>query len=394
MPDCVDDDYDNCGPDTEGGYCLGHKPDKDEAEIERFYEYISRKLNEEEESVVRFDGYIFPPKDSSSDSHGNFSLPNEWAGNDLSFKEVTFYPSFRNFNIDISDYIQLNHSEFKSSVSFNLSTFKYGGEFIDVRFEDNVSFYQVDFGRDQVFFDDSRFFGEVTFSNSEFNRASFDNVCFCQEADFNGTSFHDEAVFHKAEFHSGVSFRAVDFFHDLKFESSGENLSRKYRTTESDIEASRVQKKYFDNEGDKFLADKYFVREMKARQKQDLKKGDLKDKLWAIIQKVLAEWTTDYGTNPYKLLIWVISIITVSSILYGTSSLYFPQTIGAICSSDGFVTNLGDIFYFSAVTFTTLGYGDLYPTGYLKLVSVLEALLGALFIALTIAVFSRKWMRS
>ncbi len=49
--------------------------------------------------------------------------------------------------------------------------------------------------------------------------------------------------------------------------------------------------------------------------------------------------------------------------------------------------------YYSLVTSTTLGYGDMHPTGWLKIVSGLEALTGAVFMALIVAVIARKWMR-
>ncbi|WP_297514406.1 potassium channel family protein [Thermococcus sp.] len=49
--------------------------------------------------------------------------------------------------------------------------------------------------------------------------------------------------------------------------------------------------------------------------------------------------------------------------------------------------------YYSLVTFTTLGYGDMHPTGWLKALSALEALTGAVFMALIVAVIARKWMR-
>jgi len=49
--------------------------------------------------------------------------------------------------------------------------------------------------------------------------------------------------------------------------------------------------------------------------------------------------------------------------------------------------------YYSLVTFTTLGYGDMHPTSWLKALSAIEALTGAVFMALIVAVIARKWMR-
>lgn len=51
------------------------------------------------------------------------------------------------------------------------------------------------------------------------------------------------------------------------------------------------------------------------------------------------------------------------------------------------------LVYFSGVTFTTLGYGDYRPGGWLRLVAVSEALLGAATIALLTVIFARKFLR-
>ncbi|WP_461863073.1 potassium channel family protein, partial [Thermococcus sp.] len=58
-----------------------------------------------------------------------------------------------------------------------------------------------------------------------------------------------------------------------------------------------------------------------------------------------------------------------------------------------YLVRLANALYYSLVTFTTLGYGDMHPTGWLKALSAIEALTGAVFMALIVAVIARKWMR-
>ena len=45
----------------------------------------------------------------------------------------------------------------------------------------------------------------------------------------------------------------------------------------------------------------------------------------------------------------------------------------------------GDYIYFSVVTFTTLGYGDITPTGLARTISILQAIAGFLFVPLLIS---------
>ena len=54
-----------------------------------------------------------------------------------------------------------------------------------------------------------------------------------------------------------------------------------------------------------------------------------------------------------------------------------------------------DFYYFSAVTYTATGYGDLTPTGHLRLLATVEALTGLIMIAWTASlayfIMSRYW---
>lgn len=51
------------------------------------------------------------------------------------------------------------------------------------------------------------------------------------------------------------------------------------------------------------------------------------------------------------------------------------------------------MLYFSIVTFTTLGYGDMHPTGFLRIVAGSEALVGAIMIAMITVSLARQFLR-
>lgn len=90
-----------------------------------------------------------------------------------------------------------------------------------------------------------------------------------------------------------------------------------------------------------------------------------------------------------------ILTITVCSIIYGVVDVFAPS-VGDITygTSNPPIAKPWLYLYFSIVTFTTLGFGDVSATGNLALLSAGQALSGALMMALIIAVFARQWMRS
>ncbi|NNJ24910.1 potassium channel family protein [Alienimonas chondri] len=84
---------------------------------------------------------------------------------------------------------------------------------------------------------------------------------------------------------------------------------------------------------------------------------------------------------------------------YGTSeatdiSSFIADTT---VSPEGKVTTFGGALYYSVVTFTTLGYGDLQPRGVMRFMACLETFVGYLvlgILASTVADFVQKWAKT
>lgn len=91
-----------------------------------------------------------------------------------------------------------------------------------------------------------------------------------------------------------------------------------------------------------------------------------------------------YGTKPARILTTTFALIAGYAALYrhmGWPSEHEPYA----------VLSWTDSIYFSVVTFTTLGFGDISPqTDLLKIVCATEAILGAFIIGLVIAGFSNR----
>ena len=103
-----------------------------------------------------------------------------------------------------------------------------------------------------------------------------------------------------------------------------------------------------------------------------------------------------YGEKPLRVLWFAVGCVFIFGyIFYKTATLdgtgfiswhesqYFLENLEAFANS----------VYFSAVTFSTLGYGDIVPTGIGRFLATLEAFIGHFSIALFVVVFVRRMTR-
>lgn len=104
--------------------------------------------------------------------------------------------------------------------------------------------------------------------------------------------------------------------------------------------------------------------------------------LWIIsfvtlIQSLVLESVIGYGEKPLRVVSYAIATIIAFALIY---------FMGSGLSENSFA----DCLYFSLVTFTTLGYGDVIPKRSFRLVAASEALLGILLCGLLLFCFSRR----
>jgi len=90
----------------------------------------------------------------------------------------------------------------------------------------------------------------------------------------------------------------------------------------------------------------------------------------------------DYGRSFLRFFAWAFTIIIGFSLLF----YVLPDTV-----SNGEHLRWFDYLYFSFVTFTTLGYGDITPISwYGKLMVVIEVMIGYVMLGLLVAILSRR----
>lgn len=102
-----------------------------------------------------------------------------------------------------------------------------------------------------------------------------------------------------------------------------------------------------------------------------------------------------YGENPWRLIWWALCMILVCAFLYPFFGIISAETGGWLSYSGSnsayeLLRVFASALYLSAVSFTTVGYGDLVPAGgWGKLIAGFEGFAGLLFLGLFVWALAR-----
>ena len=115
-----------------------------------------------------------------------------------------------------------------------------------------------------------------------------------------------------------------------------------------------------------------------------------------IISKI-AYLTTGYGEKVGNIFYTVMGIIIACAALYGIVGVsYGKYTLGFFGDVEqygGMINVIGNLFYFSVVVFSTVGFGDIVPIGPLgKSVMIFEGIIGGLIMAVLIIALYKQLM--
>lgn len=181
-------------------------------------------------------------------------------------------------------------------------------------------------------------------------------------------------------------------------------------TTPADLENTYLKAKNgADQVGDRHVAAQFFVQEMKHRRAKNYEFVRDPDQDLGMRFVSAGKWFGNYLLHQscgYGERLWRVIYASVVVIL-GWSVMYATLTEGTSGDAAGLTTagldSLAQLgtpegvniivknIYFSIVTFTTLGYGDIQPVGTMaRLLAGLESFIGALLVALVVFVLGRR----
>lgn len=103
-----------------------------------------------------------------------------------------------------------------------------------------------------------------------------------------------------------------------------------------------------------------------------------------------------YGERPFNVILFSLGLILFCALGYFSIGVNYGDRLLQINTAASFSENIDEFFavlYYSVVTFTTLGYGDIAPLGFARAIAAFEAFVGSFTIALFVVVFVKKMTR-
>ena len=155
-------------------------------------------------------------------------------------------------------------------------------------------------------------------------------------------------------------------------------------------EICRHIRKVAENQGLFETAGTFFYKEMVVRRKQLPRSSATR---W--VSKIVDVFC-GYGERPARVILFSLSLIAIYSLIFAMLGIQSSSGILRFSTDLSVLQNLNvwaNTLYYSVVTFTTLGYGDLVPIGFSRLFAAVEAFTGSFTLALFVVVFVKKMTR-
>ncbi len=165
-------------------------------------------------------------------------------------------------------------------------------------------------------------------------------------------------------------------------------------------EQFRILKENFNSLGQYEDEDCAYVEYRRCEQRHKLQYQLRRKSIWRYTaypryagKVILYDYMGLYATRPSRVF---ISMLAVYSMFSGLYMILISLGVGNINPSGGHPDSLGIVsrsFYHSAITFFTIGYGDFFPSGPIRIVCGIEGFVGVFLMAYFTVAFVRKILR-
>ena len=292
-------------------------------------------------------------------------------------KEVIFNSSVFNGQTRFS------YAVFKNLAGFDGCTFQRICTFVNAVFYDRAMFRTTTF-EGYGLFNEARFEADTRFANTCFGKGvNFKNVIFKNKTDFSGVYSRHKSV----PLHDNVSFSRYHFGDDASFWRFVKQVCQ---------EAGHYQQA-----GECFYRERcanFWVRFRGPNYENLSAAGKAVRWLWGtrlLPEFVFGRLLFGYGERPVRVLAAGVIIIIACALFYSSGAANLAYDLGLETPHLSGPLSFSKGLYFSTVTFTTLGYGDIYPAAdsLTRYVVMFEALAGMCLVALFVVSLGKRFSR-
>jgi len=286
-------------------------------------------------------------------------------------------------NVDVKDLLEERVKLFEPIKDFNLSQSNLKSiNLVNSGHHEGYKLLNCDFYKANLSY--SHCF-KVDFSGSSLMKANFEgaNLHFAnfQNCNLLGTNFEharlENVIWDKNIIQERKAMLSNNYEEQIDLYQQSEEIYRNLRRT-------------CESDGLFETAGWFFQKEMKMRRKQMPRFSSKR-----FISK-LVEFSCGYGERPLRIVLLSALVILLFTGVFFMTGLTYNDQVLQLSLNASFEENIFELLntlYFSVITFTTLGYGDVLPIGISKLFAGIEALLGGFILALFVVVFVKKMTR-
>jgi uncharacterized protein YjbI with pentapeptide repeats len=293
------------------------------------------------------------------------------------------------------------HANFAGDAGFGSANFADDADFWPANFAGDADFWNANFAGDAAFwfanfsgdadFGSANFAGDAGFGSANFTGdADFGSANFADDADFGYANFTGDARFYSTEFNK-VSFTRATFTTVSLYNSKFNQMNVEWSTLKDALSADgltyiKLIKNFREIEQFEDADAAYYQYRRLSQANKEWSYSKLMD--------VVAGASCGYGVKPERPLIWAFGLIMLFTLVY-----WLGKGIKRLKGNDEEKNRVSrwaafyNAFYFSVVTFTTVGYGDWYPKDRYRIVVMIEGVLGWLLLALFIVTLANVMIR-
>lgn len=338
----------------------------------------------------------------------------EFTNGKVNFSKVDFHAGKINFNRAVFG---------NGDISFEGCELK-GGKlnFLSTEFGDgDLNFEYLEFNDTDFILDKAKFGnGKVSFYGSKIHTLSlkstvlnnyFDmRIMNCSYIDISGVVVRDLIDLKPHDFN--VNIKHINFtglclmgriYLDWKANNVEALISTQKKTTNREkSEQFGILKQNFNANGNYDYEDNAYVLFKRFEQKADLEEalqGNKKSAIWQYplfgLKWLLYDKMGKYATDPFRVLSSAIFTYVFFSLLHYIIPFFYNSACYNFPSPPANeLARLGTTFYYSAITFFTVGYGDIYPIStWSKVVAAIEPFFGTFMMSYFTVAFARKILR-